>query len=92
MHSIKEAEYFKAVSRIEIPELKNDAATILKTATIGVWNTLTRPYFGEVKNGMMLLSAIENIIVLTFLEHDVRRKLIVAKLLQFYICNVVVNI
>jgi hypothetical protein len=67
MHSIKEAEFFKAGSRIEIPELKNDAISILKTAGVGIWNTIFRPYIWETKNIMMLMSALENIVVLTFL-------------------------
>ncbi len=66
-NSIKEAEYFKAGSRIEIPALKNNVVSILKTAVLGIWNTLFRPYVWETKNVMMLMSAAENIIVLTFL-------------------------
>ena len=66
-HSVKEAEYFKAGSRIEIPELKDNALSILETSTVGLWNTLFRPYINETKNVMMLMSAIENFIVITFL-------------------------
>lgn len=66
-NSIKEAEYFKAGSRIEIPALKNNAVNILKTAIIGMQNTILRPYIWETKNGLMLLSAVENILVATFL-------------------------
>lgn len=67
MHSIKEAEYFKAGSRIEIPEMKGDARSILKTAAVGIWNTFFRPYFNDVKNVMMLMSVVERFIVITFL-------------------------
>jgi hypothetical protein len=67
MHSIKEAEYFKAGSRIEIPEMKDDAGSILKTSVVGVWNTFFRPYFNDVKNVMMLMSVAERFIVMTFL-------------------------
>ncbi len=66
-HSVKEAEYFKAGSRIAIPELKNDAATIVKVAMVGIRNTLLRPYLTESKNVMMLMSAVENLLVITFL-------------------------
>lgn len=48
-HSVKEAEYFKAGSRIEIPELKDNAFNILKTSAVGIWNTITRPYIWETK-------------------------------------------
>jgi hypothetical protein len=66
-HSVKEAEYFKAGSRIEIPELKPDALSILKNIPVGIWNTLFRPYLSDAKNVMMLASAIENFIVISFL-------------------------
>lgn len=66
-NSIKEAEYFKAGSRIEIPALENDVVSIIKTSAVGTWNTIVRPYIWEAKNVMMLMSAVENIIVLTFL-------------------------
>lgn len=66
-HSVKEAEYFKAGSRIEIPELKDDALSILKTSAVGIWNTITRPYIWETKNMMMLASAAENLFIIPFL-------------------------
>ncbi|MCX6198972.1 MAG: hypothetical protein NTY88_07090 [Bacteroidetes bacterium] len=66
-HSIKEAEYFKAGSRIEIPELKDDPLNILKTSAVGIWNTITRPYIWETKNMMMLASAAENVFIVPFL-------------------------
>ncbi len=66
-HSVKEAEYFKAGSRIEIPELKDDALNIFKTSCVGVWNTITRPYIWEAKNIMMMASAAENFFIIPFL-------------------------
>ncbi len=66
-HSVKEAEYFKAGSRIEIPELKDDVVSILKTSAVGIWNTITRPYIWETKNMMMLASAAENVFIIPFL-------------------------
>lgn len=66
-HSVKEAAYFKAGSRIEIPALDNSAASILKTAPVGIWNTIARPYPWEGKNIMMLASAAENILILLFI-------------------------
>lgn len=66
-HSIKEAEYFKAGSRIEIPELKDDVMSIFETSTIGIWNTITRPYIWETKNMMMLACAAENFFITPYL-------------------------
>ena len=66
-HSVKEAEYFNAGSRIEIPALDNNAGSILKTAPIGIWNTIARPYLWEGKNIMMLASAAENVLVILFI-------------------------
>jgi len=67
MHSVKEAEYFKAGSRIEIPKLTSDAKSVLTIAPVGIWNTLVRPYPDEIKNAMMLASTLENYFVLPFL-------------------------
>ncbi|MES2621964.1 MAG: hypothetical protein V4615_14030 [Bacteroidota bacterium] len=67
MNSIKEANYFQAGSRIELPELKEDAISILKTSVIGIWNTITRPYIWEGENVMMLASAIENVFIISLL-------------------------
>ncbi|MDB5283077.1 MAG: hypothetical protein JWO06_2152 [Bacteroidota bacterium] len=67
MHSVKEAEYFQAGSRIEIPPLLPNAQSILKIAPMGLWNTLTRPYPWEGKNVMMLASALENLVILGFI-------------------------
>lgn len=63
VHSVKEAEYFKAGSRIAIPEITPDAFSIIKTAPIGIWNTIVRPYLWESRNPLMLASALENILV-----------------------------
>ncbi len=66
-NSIKEAEYFKAGSRIEIPKLTADPGSVLKVAPVGVWNTIVRPYVSDIKNVMMLASAAENFFVIPFL-------------------------
>jgi hypothetical protein len=66
-HSVKEAEYFNAGSRIEIPGFDNNAGSILKTAPIGIWNTIARPYLWEGKNIMMLASAVENVLIMLFI-------------------------
>lgn len=66
-HSVKEAEYYNAGSRIEIPALTNSPASILKTAPVGIWNTLMRPYLWEGKNIMMLASAAENVLIVLFI-------------------------
>ena len=67
MHSVKEAEYYKAGSRISIPQLSNKAGCILQTAPVGIWNTITRPYPWEGKNIMMLASAAENLVIIAFI-------------------------
>jgi hypothetical protein len=63
MHSVKEASYFKAGSRIEIPALDNSASSVIETAPVGIWNTVLRPYLWEGKNVMMLASAVENVLI-----------------------------
>lgn len=65
-HSIKEAAYFNAGSRIEIAAFTN-AAEIVKTAPAGVWNSLVRPYWWEIKNPLMLAATLENLAVILFL-------------------------
>lgn len=67
IHAIKEANYIGAESTIEIPELKNDAINVLKTSITGIWNSFARPYIWEAKNGMMMASAIENVLILSWL-------------------------
>lgn len=63
-HSVKEAIYFKAGSRIDIPAIEANAGSITGTAPVAIWNSLTRPYIWEGKNPMMLASALENLMVL----------------------------
>jgi hypothetical protein len=65
-HAMKEASYFKAGSKIEIPEIDNSPLSMLKAAGIGTWNTILRPYLWEAKNIMMLASAVENVFVITW--------------------------
>ena len=67
MHSVKEASYFKAGSRIDIPALDNSASSIIETAPVGIWNTITRPYLWEGKNIMMLASGAENVLIVLFM-------------------------
>jgi hypothetical protein len=64
VHSVKEAVYFNAGSRIEIPGIAPTAFSFLKAAPVGIWNTITRPYLWETKNPMMVASAVENAVVL----------------------------
>ena len=66
-HSVKEAEYFNAGSLIKIPAIDNSSISILKTAPIGIWNTIARPYPWEGKNMMMVASAIENLFIMMFI-------------------------
>ena len=66
-HSVKEAEYFNAGSLIKIPAIDNSSISILKTAPIGIWNTIARPYPWEGKNMMMVASAIENLFIMLFM-------------------------
>lgn len=62
-HSVKEAIYFNASSRIDIPAIKPGALNIISTAPVAIWNSLTRPYLWEGKNPMMLASGLENVMV-----------------------------
>ncbi|MBL0309099.1 MAG: hypothetical protein IPP77_05305 [Bacteroidetes bacterium] len=66
-HSIKEAEYHHAGSRIEIPELTSSPISLIKAAPVALWNTIVRPWVWESKNVMMLASAVENMLMLLFL-------------------------
>lgn len=66
-NSVKEAIYYKAGSRIDIPPLEPTAASVLQTAPVGILNTLLRPYPTEAKNVMMLASAAENLLVVLLL-------------------------
>lgn len=66
-HSVKEAIYAKAGSRIDIPVLEDNALSIAKVAFVGARNALFRPTLLESKNIMMALSAAENFIIIPFL-------------------------
>jgi hypothetical protein len=66
-NSVKEAIYYKAGSRIDIPPLEPNGLSVLTVAPVGIVNTLLRPYPTEAKNIMMLASAIENILVVLLL-------------------------
>ena len=66
-HSVKEAEYFKAGSRIAIPAITTQASSVLKTIPVGIWNVMFRPYMSDIKNVMMLASRIENFLIVTFI-------------------------
>ncbi len=66
-HAIKEASYFNAGSRIEIPRINADALSILKTVPAAIVNAITRPWPTEGKNALMLLTALENLGVLLLL-------------------------
>lgn len=66
-NSVKEATYFKAGSRIDIPPLQPSASSVLMIAPVGILNTIARPYPTEAKNVMMLASAAENILVIVLL-------------------------
>ncbi|MBS1612838.1 MAG: hypothetical protein JST49_08465 [Bacteroidetes bacterium] len=63
-HSVKEAIYFNAASRIDIPQVDANAFSIIKAAPIAIWNTLMRPYIWEGRNPMMLASALENLMLI----------------------------
>ncbi len=63
-HSVKEAEYFNAGSRIAIPQIQPNAISVIQNAPLGIWNTIMRPYLWEGKNIMMIASALENLLVL----------------------------
>lgn len=71
-HAIKEAAYFNAGSRINIPVITSDAASIISAAPIAVFNTLMRPFVTEGKNALMLISALENLLVLILVLFCIR--------------------
>lgn len=63
MHAVKEATYFNAGSRIEIPVITENPLSVITATPNGIWNSLARPYLWETKNPMTLLCAFENILV-----------------------------
>jgi hypothetical protein len=76
-HAVKEAIYFNAGSRINIPVIDANALSVIKASPESTWNTIVRPYFWEIKrNPMMLASAIENaaVLLIIFISLCGRRK------------------
>jgi hypothetical protein len=63
-HSIKEADYYNAGSRINITNLEPTPRKIIQAIPQGISNTILRPYAWEGKNLMMIASAFENLIVI----------------------------
>ena len=66
-HSVKEAEYHRAGSRVEILHLKDDILSVVCASPSAVFNVIARPLVWESGNPMMLASAVENIFVILFL-------------------------
>lgn len=67
VHSVKEAEYHRAGSRIEIQELNEDMLSVVLATPSALFNVMARPLVWESGNLMMLASAVENVFVIFFL-------------------------
>lgn len=65
-HAIREAEYFNAGSRIKIPEI-HSWTDMVKAAPIGLMSVFFRPLPMDAKNPMMLMSTIENILIMAYI-------------------------
>ena len=66
-HAIDEARYMKAGSYSEVPLLDRNIFSILSHLPTGLWNSILKPYLWQSRNPMMLLSAVENMVLLLLL-------------------------
>ena len=65
-NAIKEATYYHAGSQIDLAKVDNSISSWIKAAANGLLNVATRPYVWESKNVLMLVSALENVLILGF--------------------------
>jgi len=63
-HAIAEAMYMKAGSYSPVPMVEDNFFSIIKAIPSGLWNTMLKPYLWQSRNPMMLLSAVENVLIL----------------------------
>ncbi len=66
-HAIAEAMYMKAGSYSYVPPLEQSIWSILKNLPVGLWNAMEKPYLWHTRNPMMLLSALENLMLIALL-------------------------
>lgn len=66
-HAIAEAMYMKAGSYSPVPVLEQSIFSILKNLPAGLWNAMLKPYLWQSRNPMMLLSALENVVLVMLL-------------------------
>lgn len=66
-HAIAEAMYMKAGSYSPVPVLEQSIWSILIHLPAGLWNAMLKPYLWQSRNPMMLLSALENVVLVVLL-------------------------
>lgn len=66
-HAISEALYMKAGSYSPVPVLEQNIGSILINLPTGLWNAMLKPYLWQSRNPMMLLSALENVVLVVLL-------------------------
>ncbi|MBS1683385.1 MAG: hypothetical protein JSS76_01430 [Bacteroidetes bacterium] len=79
-HAIAEAMYMKAGSYSYVPPLEQSIWSILSHLPTGLCNAMLKPYLWQSRNPMMLLSALENVVlvvllVVAIIYHSKKRKL-----------------
>jgi hypothetical protein len=63
-HAVAEALYMNAGSYSTVPTVEPNIASVAAGLPVGLCNTLFKPYLWQVRNPMMLMSALENIVLL----------------------------
>ena len=66
-HAIYEAHYLNAGSYSEVPVVFPTITSVVSGLPVGLWNSLTKPYLWQSRNPMMLMSAVENLLLLMLL-------------------------
>jgi hypothetical protein len=73
-YAIAEAQYMKAGSYSPVPVVSSSLWSITTQLPVGLWNTLLKPYPFSSHNPLILLSSIENILLLVLLLLAVGRR------------------
>ena len=66
-HAVYEAQYMNVGSYSDVPVVEPTIASVMSGLPVGLWNSLMKPYLWQSRNPMMLISAIENLVLLIFL-------------------------
>ena len=66
-HAIYEAHYMKVGSYSEVPVVAPTILSVLSGLPIGLWNAVMKPYLWQSRNPMILMSAVENLLLLLLL-------------------------